>query len=379
MYTSSLVVGRKTIPFEFVNKTTRHIQDVGGLLRTYEISGVITGPRYAQTRKAFLAAVNKPGIGVFQHPVDGPVKVVCDPVTLTEDDTEFGVCKISIIFRESKDNIYPQEAVDNRSSINKFTANVLAQVEAGVEELYELTAAFRENYQDVKDTLTNIANIADAVTQPFSAVSGFLSDFSSTLKNFKSSIGASIRRPALLAANITQLASALDRLATNPFDRYKLNRSLFKLGASVPLFQPPTATTKSRQRKKNRSLINSQINFAALANAYSAIINVQFQDEAQLLAVAQELEVQYDYTLNMTELDETYLTQIKLLRNQVRIYLENNRINVKKLIPFNADRQSITNVTYAFYSKLDNDQLLININNISTPNNIQGDIYVVTP
>ena len=378
MESSQLIVGRKVIPFEFVNKTARFSQDVGGLLRTYEIKAIITGFNYLSNRKAFIEAINKPGIGIFQHPFDGPVKVVADPATLSEDFRRFGELEINVIFRESRGEIYPKEAADNRSFINKLTGDALAATQAAVDDLFALTAGFRENYEDAIETMNNISNIVNTVTLPFSAVSELISDFSTTAANFKNNITRAIQAPGQTAANIRGLFQSLNNLVPNATERYNLNKQVFRAGVNQPLFIPTPATVKSTQRVQNRTALYSQVNFNILAYAYLAASQMSFNTEEEVLSIAQEMEDQYEYTIDLTPFSEEYLLPIKQLRDQMRIFLESNRVNVNTLTPYNAKHEPITTLCYRFYDNLDNDTLLLNINDISTPNNVNGDIALVT-
>jgi hypothetical protein len=72
------------------------------------------------------------------------------------------------------------------------------------------------------------------------------------------------------------------------------------------------------------------------------------------------------------------MNSLNSLRNQVRIYFESIRLNVKQLVNITTQQTTISALVYAYYNSLDNVKLILDINKLYNPENIRGNLQIVT-
>jgi len=130
--TGTNTAGRKTIVHEFPNKTFRYVEDLGRNLRTFTITGIISGGAhgfyYFQQKKALEDALNEEGIGILVHPFYGIVNCVCTGYTVTETETEIGSATFEMTFAEANPNIYPKISGDNSSIIANLASKIASEI-----------------------------------------------------------------------------------------------------------------------------------------------------------------------------------------------------------------------------------------------------------
>lgn len=371
-----VIAGRKTVAFEFPNNNFRYIEDLGQLLEVFTLTAVITGTRYKTKRDALKKALETPGIGVLVHPFLGRFNVIPDPYTLTETIGELGIATFEMVFKVASDKKFPLQTADNRSSINKFSKDVLDAASSATAAIYEVTDKFRENYLDAMDTLNNFTQALDTITEPLQVLQEGQSVFAVQINNFKDSITSSIARPALLADNIKGIFSSSSSLSEDPASNLTYATALFDFGNK---FQYVPETTAARvQRNRNRRLIAQQVNVSALSNAYLNATLVNYTDEDQLDSTKALLQKQFEYVTSLEDITNENLAALRALRNQTRIVLDSLALNVNKIVQVSTNPTSITALVYQYYNGTDNDSLIMNMNNIVTPGRLDGSLRMVT-
>lgn len=368
--------GRKIVVHEFPNKSDRYVEDLGGLKRTFKIRGTITEPNYKINRDALITALETAGIGTLIHPFYGTVQVVPEPYTVSESLDRLGVAIFEMTFRESSPNIFPAQSGNILSYINQLSENAAALSQLSMSSLWDVNNKFRINYQNAQSILNNFTTVLTSIPNPFNSTPSAAATYQQELTKFSNSINSLINQPSQLSSEIVGLFSSLDILTEDASQRFKSIQTLFNYSRDIPL--PQNTTYARSQLIQNNLALYSQINFNALVNAYNAVSEIDFVSEEDLINAETILDNQFYYTIDNSIFDEETIYSLKDLRNQVRIFFEKNKINIRKVIVINTQQTTLTTLTYAYYNSLDNDTLISDLNRMRTPNNISGDIRMIT-
>lgn len=376
MRDTELSAGRKSVTFEYPNQSKRYVEDLGGLLRKYTINAIITGPFYDLKKRALQAALSKPGVGILVHPTDGRVNVVAKPYTLSEDVTRIGEAQFTMEFEESDQGIYPISDADNSSKIFDLINSVLDGIETSIAEAFSVADTFRYNIDDAANILTRVSNTFDSVTAPFSLAGNASDEFNNSLTNFQSNIYSNIKNPAQLGSSLTGLFSLSDDLGTTAQDRYKIANGFYGFGSDDTYI--PQDTAQRIERQGNRSIINSAMNAAALANAYSNAIEIDYGNTEELDKAIFDLDKQYSHVASISTLSDETNALLVDLRNEVRKFFDKLSVNVYKLTTINTQPDSLINIVYAYYGNLDNLEKIITLNKIANPARVEGQLTILT-
>jgi prophage DNA circulation protein len=368
--------GRKVVVHEYINKGKRFVEDLGGLPRSFTIKGFVSEPNYKFKRDALINALEKPGVGTLIHPFYGTVQVVAEPFTLTESMQRLGEATFSMVFREATENIYPTQSTANSSIIDQLSSSTLTDAATSMGQLWEVSDGFISNYENAKTQLSNLGDTFSSVVNPFDTASLASSQYRLNVSNFTSSITTNIKNPSALAGSVQELFTSLDNLSSEPRERWSIAKQFFTYGNTV--VNPPPTTFKRQQLIRNNTALFSQVNFSSLANAYSAASQIDYTNENELNAIEQALNDQYFYCIDQTNLNTTAMNSLNSLRNQVRIYFESIRLNVKQLVNITTQQTTISALVYAYYNSLDNVKLILDINKLYNPENIRGNLQIVT-
>lgn len=367
--------GRKTTKHEFPNKKARYVEDLGGLLRTFRVKGTITEPNYRINRDAMISALETPGIGTLIHPLYGTVQVVPDIFTLSESMQRLGEATFDMTFYEAVENTFPIQAIDNTGLINQISELVLTKAATNFSNLWEVTRTYKFNFINAQSILTTLGNQFNSITDPSSSDVSALSTFKLLLSFYMQNLNKNILESATLGTSIQDLFLSLDSVSTDGRERYSVEKQFFSYGSKIPL--PPLTTFQRQQLIQNNKALYDQVNISSLANAYNAAITIDFVDEDELLSIENDLDTQYFYTIDNAVFDEDVLNDLKNLRNQARLFFERTRVNVRKLVQIITQGSTITTLIFAYYNALENDSLIMDINSIYVPNNLEGDLLIV--
>lgn len=368
--------GRKTVTHEYPNKLTRYVEDLGGMLRKIKVKGTISEPNYKSKRDALITALETPGIGILVHPFHGIINVVPKPYRLHESMQRVGEANFDMEFEEATPPVYPEQSSDNTSVINQFTDGVYGSVQSSFADQWEVFNKYKANFENAQGILGGLANKFSGVVNPFDTVLEKKSQFEQAIADFKSNVNNYIQSPPDLATSIAGLFNKMDEMPEDARGRFDLSQNFFNYGADVQL--PPPTTFKRQQLIVNNKSLYSMVNFLSLANSFNAAAQIKYTDENDLNYIEDQLDAQFYYAIDNCELDSESLATLKELRNQSRLRFDALRLDVRRLYPITTKRTTITLLTYAYYNSLDNDALLIDLNDITTPNNIEGALNIVT-
>lgn len=369
--------GRKIVNYEFPNKDDRKVDDLGRLLATYTITGIIKGENYEQNVRRLTSALNEAGAGILVHPFRGNVRVTAEPHTLTESLRNIGIAEFSMVFLETPASSFPNASKNN-----------VSQIADQYNKTYQFSGDdFNENY-----VVTNTKNISVASDKLISLEQNLVSiadtvpstedtdtSFRRAAKNFGSN-AFKIASPSGDTGNdISGLINLFDTLGAsgNPISRFDASKQLVGFGSSDVFFN--INSQQIIQRNNNSKFINGTVNWLAFINLCDAAKNISYSNEVELDNRANTIDALYDQIVDSpnNKFSNEALDNIDEMRNQIRIFFEQERLVVNKIVVVNTNPIPATILTYQYYGNTDEYDDILAVNGITNPARISGNIKIL--
>lgn len=368
--------GRKTVSHEYPNTDRRFVEDLGKMQRVFTVDGYISGKdsQYFQRRNALLSALEQPGTGVLIHPFYGSITVVPRPYTITEDMTRLNEAKVSMVFEISSPAVYPKEAANNKSKLTAGANDVLAKASADTSSHFSVSSALN-NFRAAQDKLTAVGNKFRDAAEKVNAVSDTVNELNSNINAFRDDINFLINTPSNLAASINAMFVGVSQLTTDPVGQLGILKGFYKFGQTDTAY--PSNTASYVERITNNTTINNNINVSALALSYGLLVSFEFGNTDEIDSVEGDLEEQYEYA-TAGDMDPDLRASLDSLRNESRIYFDRLRLQVAKIIDVTTTLMPITVLNYSYYGNTTLTSELIDLNNISDPSFVSGQVKVLT-
>lgn len=367
--------GRKTVIHEYPNKSFRYVEDLGLNLRTFEVEAIIKGDTYLIDKERLEAAMNAPGIGVLVHPFYGNVSVYPIGYSVSEPITQVGVATFRLSFAEASENTSPRVTGEVTALIANLYRELYDKVDNAID--LEWTLNFIQNIDDAVQAFDRlITNLRAIMRIGFSYVGG-RDQFIKTSGNFSANTFRSAQNASVLATNFTNTIGDFDGITLDEAARFDINRAAFGLGASDTLSDSSTSLIK--ERNKNRRLVNGLYNLLILTNLYTASSLLTYSYVDQLDNVQAILDnAFFDLTTNNNYLlDNDLLDSITELRNEMRKFFDKIRLTVAKVTTINTPAIPMTVLAFNYYGNTDNYQELIDLNDITNPAVVKGEVRIL--
>ena len=370
----TLTAGRKTVTHEFPNSDIRVVEDLGALPDTFVITGITTGGNYKNDRDNLIAALNSPGPGLLVHPFFGTLEVSATTYTLNESTTQLNVAMFSMNFQQSQANVYPAFSGQNISLINRLAILIADLLNTDIANLFVVSNGYPQNFKDAVQLLTGCYLIFESINKPFNAVINTVAAYDEAVSEFNDDINSNISDPAQLSDDMKNIFLLNDQMATAPEDKFKLAIQFFGTNLNSPPIEP--TTLQRVERINNRNIINQAMNLFSLLNGYNAFALTTYTRFDLLDSDFQTLENQYQYLINTYSPSGDTLDMLKDLRVEVRTAFDAQKINVRYLVPIIVKPNTLRNICYLLYGNTTDLQDLVNINNITNPARVSGELLV---
>jgi len=391
LYTSSTTTGgRKFKDFEYPNKNTRFLEDLGKLQRTYKIQAIITGNdlEYPVQIKLFKEALETEGTGLLNHPTEGIIRVFATPYTLAESFDKVGVGTFSLTFFEVGTQTFPA-GVDSLSAASKVAQNALEVISAGSQD-FRSEWTSNKSFPTITIPSTQQLVIFSARMQEGAKLStnnlDGLTTFNNTLAQYNTDIPINVLNAESLTNDTDQVFLDYGDISTTLTTQSQLMELFFAYTTPTNL---PQTTTISESVERNRQLFNQYINLQALIFDYIFITQIEFEttDDIQIksdiltqqFAFIIENNIYFDILGNRFDLlSNNTLSQLETIRFNAHTYLDQQTTTARKVIDITVQNASVLPLTYQYYGDLDNFETLITLNDLGFLDNLDGNFKVVS-
>jgi prophage DNA circulation protein len=367
--------GRKTAVHDYVNQDIRVVEDLGLNPRTFSIRGIVSGITYRQQKAELEDKLTQEGSGILVHPFLGNVRVTSTGYTVSEPLSERGIARFSMNFVETSENIFPKIASDNITKIAELYNTFYSFISADLNKQYLIASARNvssgaEKLQDLSGVLNDIFD----VTRPTGTAA---TNYKKEERNFSGNTYKIAAQDGDIGGRISDLIFAFDNVSDDSQARFDASKTIVGFGEEE--FFRRALTVSANNRVNNDKLINGTVNLLALNNMIDAAKNIEYTDEDQLNDIVKIIDEKFDEINNATYLDfsNQAASDIAELRNESRIFFEQKRLTVNKIIEI--ETQTIPAAILAFnqYGSTGAYDEILKLNNISNPAVVSGKVKIV--
>ncbi|MGD9276255.1 MAG: DNA circularization N-terminal domain-containing protein [Candidatus Pacearchaeota archaeon] len=372
----TITAGRKTVTHEYPNKDFRYVEDLGKNLRIFSINGLVHGELYTVKKLALEQALSSKDIGILTHPFLGMINCECTSYTVSEEFANTGIANFTMNFSEAEEPLYPTADINNIAKIANLYDELYDFINSDFNSQYSVN--FNRNIIRSADKLLNLSSQLNAISRNTAALNTSNTDFREILRTFDNNVYRTASNTDDDAGeNISNLISNFDALSDDGATRFNASLKFIQFGLTD---QFVTAnTSESEENKKNNKLINGTINALAFCNLVDSATDIDYQTDNELDNIAGTLDESYDYLLNSSNdiLSNDLLDKINELRNQARVFFEQRRLIVNKIIEIETKTIPMTVLAFNYYGNTDNYDELLDINLSYNPSRIEGTVKIL--
>ena len=367
--------GSKTATHEFINSDRPLVEFLGQSGETFRLTIIINSnafPFYNRQKKALEEALSKQEAGVLIHPTEGrKVVSVVDLPRKTENLSEINTITYSVVFKETTSKKYPT-GEGNKS----FLLKKIDEAKEAIGDFYEnnfdsSSPRFSENFSKAKEFVTSgLNNINDAVAL-INTGGDVLSEYTRNYNQALNDINTLVSTPASFVERIQGLWGSVLTVTGNTADAFGVNLGI------IDDSSPETVgnSTVYTQIRLNEKAIKDFNNVNGLINTYNLITDIDFQSQNDLDEAFNELESKYQDIIDDLDSDVAY--SIKEVRNQTRLLLDSLRGNLARTITIYTSPTNATELAYRYYGDISRSNEIIEINNITNADYIEGEINIL--
>lgn len=404
--------GRKQATFDFINTGRRSVQDLGEFKKIHYITAYVMGDAdtYLSRRDDLLKALDEAGSGELIHPFYGSITVATGKYRLKESFRSLGYSTITFTATETDTTIIsedgnPFSTINNQitpSSIADDAQNAKDQLAADTADNTTLIPEFPSNYssmeqiinsglEEFQDTLKPIADNVENATQWVSGITGLIDDTSRLLNN-RNVLFSNIIDGVTGVDGLTDDATTSAIQLTKLFDTGQTSGSApnnvsdelilasddeaLPVETNTAVQQPEFVAEDSQQidRRTNADQVNIMYQTSALIEYMNQSARIDYQNQEEIDTNISTLETQYNKLAPL--LSENSLDALSELRSNLRILLDDERLNVNSIVEIDVQDEPLSVLSFRLYGSTDQAETIVELNNISDVFAINGTIEV---
>ena len=124
----SMSGGRRVASFEYPQRDTPYVEDLGAKQRSFSVDAFVIGSDYMTLRDNLIKALETKGSGVLIHPYLGTMTVVAEGYSMDESPSDGGVARFSIDFIQSEAVKYPEQVANPITTVSNNGQTAIAKV-----------------------------------------------------------------------------------------------------------------------------------------------------------------------------------------------------------------------------------------------------------
>ena len=373
------VLGRSLVVNEYPNSPFRVVEDLDELPDIFTIKGSIEEPDYS-TKKTAISNEFKRNKGPRRlvHPTFGAIDVVPGPVTIVEALNNVGQATLSMTFYRVEENrqSIPQVAETAASEISDLRTVIEDSSGQNVADTFDVSVGFPDNHADAQAKIIKIAAAISKAIKPLTKNETIFSRLTDQLEDFVINRLALINVPANLAASITALTQRSARLSDDFRQRLSLAQSLFGFGDDDSFINE--TTTQRIERQRNRDSLNGQLKTVYLAQAYDALVNIEFDTVDELDSEVAIIEGHYQVVTQFSQIDSATIESLADIRASSQTLLNEKRLTLQRISQIETSTLPMAIISYQYYGSADNTDKLIGLNDTRNAAFVEGSTKIFT-
>lgn len=383
--------GRKLKVFEFPNRDTREVQDLGKLQRSYRITAIIQGDdlTYPILVKLFKEALESEGSGIFIHPTDGVVEVFSTPYVMQESFDKIGVATFTLSFLEVGSQTFPAniQALSAAAKIAQTALGVIASLNQGFTLQWIVNLIFPQ-IATVSTAAINLLSQQFKINTNLSNKSNLtgITTFNNSLETYQKAAPANAINADSLTTQTSTLFEQYGDVTANINEQSGIMELFFQYSTSSNVI--PT-TTSTQDADRNLRLFDQYLNAISLIYDYIFSTQIIFETADDIQVKNNILDTQFAYILlnntytdllntNSPLLDPTTLSQLEDLRVSAHDYLNSQPANDRRVITITVNNASLLPLAYQYYGNIDNFDKLATLNNVGLTDNLSNEFEIIS-
>ena len=349
--------GRKDVLKEFVSSDRQLVEDLGLRPRSFTVSAVIAARRnpagdvltsYEEVRDTLLDALELGGPGILIHPFYGKLQnITARTFTLNENMTHLGEATIQITFAISDIDGRPAPEENVLATIAADNAKVADTVGQDIDARFSVTNALIGNFPDAVTKVTEIHTFLTDAVEIASIGTEALDTWSSELSDLSTDVSSLVAAPTDLSDSITSIFSTMNGLFATAGGTLAAFEGLFDYG-DLDLSLTLNTAAKT-ERKRNRDILNGNVQGLALSYAYLAAASVVFTTVTEIDAASQDLEDQFQKLETAATLDTTVAEPLRMQRVHILAFFEAQRVTKPQVLTVQTPPTSTRLLAYQYY------------------------------
>ena len=413
---ASTAGGRKQVKHEFPNSSKQSIEDLGFRPRVFSllvetttdiVDGELDSQTYFNNRNKLMDALESDGAGLLSHPFfSTDIQAVARPFTVSEDTTELGVSRFSLIFDISNAEDKPVPDAVALSNINEKVKAVTNQYVLDMEDSLKINNGFNfiEAASRSEEFFNDVVEAVDKVVVTATDATDSLNEFSSKIIGFQSDIVGLVQVPSDLADAIIGTIQSVRGLYSSAETTLNVYLDLFDIGDNLAVV---FGTTSNRtERRINQSLLTDSVQGIVLAEAYQSaavreydtvddvdevkvllehefikLVNAGLPVVSEITAAGSTADVFPNETLpTNVGLSGDLITAISELRIVSTQFLDSKRLTSRDILEVTTNTTPLRRLAFSYYGDDDEDTVnsLIELNNLSDITFADGELKVLS-
>jgi prophage DNA circulation protein len=375
--------GRKTVTHEFVNSSRRNVEDLGKLLKTFNVTGVVTGANYLQDRDRLIGALEQSGKGVLSHPFFGRVEVVAKPYSVAETQRSLGEAVFTMVFELADDQVLPQPAQSSTAQVSDTATIAIDALATDVADFFSIPSGFTLANAAATSLMADISANFAKVEDLFSPVATEVAEFSSSLQEFTDDTAELLNNPSALGNDIKGLFAQTIALVTSVPDRLEVLQEFFGFNdTSDNLFAATDVgnaiTAEQAQLITNEQMLTRQMRITSLVQGYNGVAQTEFTNTDELDAAQAILEAQFQAVFEDPNTPTGTREALQDVRDQAETLIQARRLTINQVLAIEIKRMPAQVLAYSLYGDLDRAQELVDLNDDSDVSHYEGIVKVLT-
>jgi len=299
--------GRRHALHEYPDRDLPYAEDLGRRARRFQLACYFVGPLARLQAKAFVAALEKAGPGVLQHPTRGRQTVLVDTFDERLDKSRTDWVEYAVSFVESGQNFFPTSSISWPSALIDLADKAKTAFGDALDGALKVVGQAQEAIQAVQSAAGDVIGVLNIAAQvaagraPATAIAQALL----LTGGFSEKLGGVFALAGFAQATIGLVGGWADTLVGDQptsASRTRTIDALWSVYQGMPAIAPPgSADTPLKQAATgNEAAVATAVRRTALAEIARLSARVEFASYDDAVALRTRLAEAFDAEIDAT-------------------------------------------------------------------------------
>lgn len=310
--------GRRNVEHTFPQRDDGYTEDMGRRQRHFRVEGHVIGDDFTAQWAKVLTALESGGPGTLVHPYYGNYTVNVDTIEYANPPDGGRIQSFSVTFIESGQALYPQTAVDPRTSVEQPSTNAKGSIASRFAKAFSVLGQPAFVVAAATAMVGKVGGVMSSIISPLSGDVGAVATFSTSVQALSTQATALVQLPSSLAASIQNSISQIAGVFGNNASTVAALLGLAAIDSDFDTV--PTPTAARMVQASNQAQMVALVQVSAVSEAGLCAINALLEGgfvsaddaDASRDAVADAID-----TLMGSGIDDATYNNLQTLRSQL--------------------------------------------------------------